>query len=76
MNWQDKLISQLDQDQPTWFIDWAEQQALQSFARRVKDFPQDMNDAIRALKNSTIQKMGHRIINCALAQNIVKMPEA
>lgn len=74
-DWQRRLVEQLDKDQPQWYIDWADQQSLQQFVRRVSEFPQDIQDATRSLKWQTIHKMAHRILNCALSQNIVQQPE-
>ena len=74
-DWQRALVEQLDKDQPQWYIDWADQQALQQFARRVSEFPQDLSDATRALKWSTFNRMALRILNCAISQKIVALPQ-
>ena len=74
-DWQQRLIEQLDRDQPQWYIDWADQQALQQFARSVSEFPQDFASATRSLKWSTIHRMALRVISCAIAQKIVVVPD-
>jgi hypothetical protein len=75
LDWQAQLVEQLDQDQPQWYIDWADQQALQQFARTVAESPTDLPSATRALKWSTLHRMAHRILNCAISQKIVSVSQ-
>jgi hypothetical protein len=76
-DWTERLMDQLDQDQSSWYIDWASQQSLQQFARSVveESDPVSRHAAIRALKRTTINQMAHRILNCAISQRIVSVPE-
>ena len=60
MNWQEKLMKQLDVDQPNWEIDWADQQDLRDHSR----FHFQLRDRVA-------NRLFHRIINSAISAGIV-----
>jgi hypothetical protein len=69
--WMDVLKERLDKDQPHWYINWADQRELQSYAFEMKA-GENSEWAVKQLRASVANRLFHRILNAAEAAGIVK----
>ena len=74
MDWQEKLMKQLDNDQPRWYLDWASQgdmrDALQR-AKRVDNVSYLLRHDVDLLRRNVANHLFHRIIRAAIDAGIV-----
>lgn len=66
----EKLMTQLDKDQPRWFIDWANERELRDVALSV-DTGMPADRSMSKLRAAVGNRMLHRVVNAALGSGIV-----
>lgn len=70
MDFIETLKTQLDQDQPRWWYDWATGDELRDFARDT--LYHTSGEAQTRLRNHIAQRLFHRILNASLTAGIVR----
>lgn len=82
----DRLIAQLDSDQPRWYLEWATSNELLKYSsncetityqwERLSNSGLDPLEHLRGakvlLKQAVAQRLFHRILNASISANIMK----
>jgi len=78
----EEISTQLDKDQPNWYIDWAIGSELEQYARDTVQAKTRMGaevmivEATRRLKNRVASRLFHRILNASLSAGVIAEPDA
>jgi len=68
LDWAERLMKQLDKDQPLWAFEWASQSDLQDY---VSKGAHEFESVRKRLRERRISQF-HRIINAALSAGLIK----
>ena len=72
MNDIEKIMAQLDKDQPRWAIDWATERELREYVMFTERHGSKI--LLARLETQVAQRLMHRILNAALAASVVRLP--
>lgn len=68
----DKIIPQLDKDQPSWYIEWAVGDELADYASEIR---YNNPNALANLKSHIARRIFHRLLNAALSAGVIAEKE-